>query len=368
MIRSAHATLNLPALAHNLARVRSFVPNAKIMAVIKANAYGHGMLRIARGLPGADAFAVARVDEGVALRQAGIRQRIAVLQGFTDLCELEIHAAHALEPVVHSQRQVDLLERARPAEPLAVWVKLDTGMHRLGLLPHEFAACFRRLRDCAAVRKPIAVMSHLANADMLGDTLTERQLALFREVLGAVRAECSIANSAGLLAFENARLEWVRPGIALYGVSPFPDRTGPDDGLIPVMTFRTRLIAVKRIEAGAAVGYGGDWICPHPTRLGVAAVGYGDGYPRHARSGTPVLIRGRRVPLIGRVSMDMMTLDLTECPEAEVEDEVILWGEGLPVEEIARHASTIPYELLCGITQRVQMVEVGNGDSASVRP
>jgi alanine racemase len=357
-MRSAYATLDLAAARHNLARIRSVVPKARIMAVIKANAYGHGAVRLAQALTEADAFAVARLDEALALRQAGIRQRIAVLQGFVSLTELELHAAHHLEPIIHSPRQVELLERTPLKEPLAVWAKLDTGMHRLGFLPEEFAGCFRRLQACASVRQPVPVMTHLANADMLQDTLTDRQLALFREVLNEARAECSIANSAGLLAWENARVAWVRPGIALYGVSPFPYRTGSDDGLRPIMTFRTRLIAIKALPAGAAVGYGGDWICPHPTRLGVAAVGYGDGYPRHAQPGTPILLRGKRVPLIGRVSMDMITLDLTDCPEAQVEDEVVLWGEGLPVEEIARHTATIPYDLLCGITQRVKMVEI----------
>lgn len=359
MIRSAYATLNLPAVAHNLARVRACVPGAKVMAVIKANAYGHGLVSIARSLAdaGVDAFAVARPDEGLVLRQAGIGQRIAVLQGFVDACELDMHADHGLEPVVHSPRQVDLLEQSA-LEGLPVWVKLDTGMHRLGLLADEFAPCMQRLAACAAVRKPIPVMTHLANADMLKDTLTDRQLALFQEVLAGAEAERSIANSAGLLAWEAARVEWARPGIALYGVSPFPYRSGADDGLQPVMTFRTRLISIKQLQAGDAVGYGGDWICPRPTRLGVAAVGYGDGYPRHAQPGTPVLVRGKRVALVGRVSMDMITLDLTDCPEAEVGDEVVLWGEGLPVEEIARHAATIPYALLCGITQRVKRVEV----------
>lgn len=364
-MRSAHATVNLAAVAHNLARIRFLAPKARIMAVVKANAYGHGLIRIARSLSEADAFAVARLDEGLALRNAGIRQRIAVLQGFVTPEELELHAAHHLEPVVHSPRQIDLLEQARLPEPVGIWAKLDTGMHRLGLLAEEFAPCFRRLQSCASVRQPIPVMTHLANADVLHDALTDRQLALFRDVVREVRAESSIANSAGLLAFENTRVEWVRPGIALYGVSPFPQRTGADDGLQPVMTFRTRLIAIKRLPAGAAVGYGGDWVCPHPTHLGIAAVGYGDGYPRHARPGTPVLLRGRRVPLIGRVSMDMLTLDLTDCSEAEVGDEVVLWGTGLPVEEIARHTATIPYDLLCGITQRVQMVECGRNEAPS---
>jgi alanine racemase len=358
LIRSAYAALDLAALAHNLARVRACVPQARIMAVVKANAYGHGLVRVARALSDVDAFAVARLDEGLTLRQAGIRQRIAVLQGFCDPEELELHAAHHLEPVVHSPLQVELLERAALAESLGVWAKLDTGMHRLGLLADEFPGCLKRLAACPSVRQPVPVMTHLANADVVEDSLTDRQLALFRTVLAGARSECSIANSAGLLAWEAARVEWVRPGIVLYGVSPFPGRTGADDGLRPVMTFRTRLIALKSLPAGSAVGYGGDWICSRPTRLGVAAVGYGDGYPRHARSGTPVLVRSRRVPLIGRVSMDMITLDLTDCPDARVGDEVTLWGEGLPVEDIARNASTIPYELLCGVTQRVRMIEV----------
>jgi alanine racemase len=357
MIRSAYATVDLSAVEHNLARVRSFVPDARIMAVVKANAYGHGLIRIAQALRDVDGFAVARLDEGIVLREAGIRQRIAVLQGFVGREELELHARYRLEPIIHSALQIEALERAAPGDPLAVWAKLDTGMHRLGLLPEEFPSCYERLRNCASVRQPVPVMTHLANADILKDTITERQLDLFNSVLGSRDTESSIANSAGLLAWDAARVQWVRPGIVLYGVSPFPYRTGQDDGLRPVMTFRTRLIAIKQLKAGDAVGYGGDWICPHPTRLGVAAVGYGDGYPRHAQPGTPVLVGRQRVPLIGRVSMDMITLDLTDCPACKVGDEITLWGEELPVEEIARNASTIPYELLCGITQRVKMID-----------
>jgi alanine racemase len=358
MFRSAYATVDLSAVEHNLARVRSFVPSAKIMAVVKANAYGHGLIRIARALKNVDGFAVARLEEGILLREAGIRQRIAVLQGFVGQEELELHARRHLEPIIHSARQIDALEQAQWQEPIAVWAKLDTGMHRLGLLPDEFPACYARLQACQAVRQPVPVMTHLANADILKDTITERQLHLFRAILGYCDSEWSIANSAGLLAWDAARVDWVRPGIVLYGVSPFPYRTGQDDGLQPVMTFHTRLIAIKQLKAGDAVGYGGDWICPHPTRLGVAAVGYGDGYPRHAQPGTPILIGHQRVPLIGRVSMDLITLDLTDCPDSQVGDEVTLWGEGLPIEEVARNASTIPYELLCGLTQRVKMIEI----------
>ena len=355
--RAAHVLLNLGAAARNLRRIRNVVPNARIMAVIKANAYGHGILRMARSLAGADAFAVARTDEGLTLREGGITQRIAVLQGFGSREELEEHAAADLEPVIHSDWQVDILENASLPTPLRVWLKLDTGMHRLGMLPAEFDSLLARLNACSSLAQPVPLMSHLANADDVEDAFTEHQLTLFRVITQSVASESSVANSAGLLAWHNARMEWVRPGITLYGVSPFPERTGADEDLEPVMTFRTRLISIKQVEAGTPVGYGGDWVCPHATRLAVAAVGYGDGYPRLARSGTPVLVHGQRLPLVGRVSMDMITLDLTECPAAKVGDLVTLWGEGLPVEEIASHAGTIPYDLLCGVTQRVKIIE-----------
>lgn len=357
MMPNARAVLDMAAIGHNLAQVRARAPRSKVMAVIKANAYGHGLIRFAHALQDVDAFAVARVEEGVTLREAGIRRRVTVLQGFTRREELELHARYDLEPVIHSVLQTELLESAVLEKPVSAWVKLDTGMHRLGLNEEEFEPCYRRLSRCRSVKQPLALMTHLANADVLSDPVTGRQLELFQSRVGALPGERSIANSAGLFAWENARADWVRPGIALYGASPFPHRTAAEDGLRPVMTLCTRLIAIKHLKVGDAIGYGGDWICPHPTRLGVAAIGYGDGYPRHAPSGTPVLVRERRVPLIGRVSMDMITLDLTDCPGAEVGDTVTLWGEGLPVEEIARHAQTIPYVLLCSVAPRVKIIE-----------
>jgi len=357
MSRPIHARLDWTALRHNHAIVRRHVGSAQVWSVIKANAYGHGMLRMAHSLKNADAFAVARTDEGLSLRHCGLPHRIAVLQGFVSEEELLAHAASALEPVIHSEWQVRILENVRLSAPIRVWLKIDTGMHRLGILPDEFDSLLARLHQCESVAQPVPLMSHLANADALDDRFTDHQLTLFRDVTKSVATESNIANSAGLLAWEKARSEWVRPGISLYGVSPFPDRTGNDEDLEPVMTFRTRLISIKLAEAGTRVGYGGDWTCQQPTWLGVAAVGYGDGYPRLARSGTPVLIRNQRAKLAGRVSMDMITLDLSDCPESRVGDPVTLWGQGLPVEEIARHASTIPYDLLCGITQRVRIIE-----------
>jgi len=357
MTPAAYAELDLGALEHNLSRLRDAAPQARVMAVIKANAYGHGMVRVATALPTADAFAVARVDEGMRLREAGIRQRIVVLQGFICPEELALHARHDLEPVIHSAQQIEVLERHPPADTrLGAWVKLDTGMHRLGMDPAEFPDCYRRLAANAHLKAPLPIMTHLANADVVTDTTTERQLAVFN-CIASDASERVAANSAGLLAWPASHAEWVRPGLALYGVSPFPFRSGIKDGFRPVMTLKTRLIAIKTLRRGDPVGYGGDWVCPHPTRMGIASIGYGDGYPRSAASGTPVLVSGQTAPLIGRVSMDMITIDLTEHPEARVGDAVTLWGQGLPVEEVARHAGTIPYVLLCNVTQRVHMIE-----------
>lgn len=354
---SARAVLDLPAFAHNLARLRERAPHSRVMAVVKANAYGHGLVRTARALADVDAFAVARAEEGVILREAGIRQRIVVLQGFLHAEELRMNARHGLEPVVHSLYQLGILERTKLDRPLGVWLKFDTGMHRLGLNEEEFRKARARLADLPGIRQPVPVMTHLANADVLEDPATARQLRRFHAAVPAT-VERAIANSAGLLAWDGSHAEWVRPGIALYGVSPFPARTGSEEGLRPVMTLQTRIIAIKELQRGDAVGYGGEFVCRRPTRAGVAAIGYGDGYPRNVPTGTPVLVRGQRVPLIGRVSMDLISLDLTDCLEAEVADTVTLWGNGLPVEEIARWAGTIPYVLLCNITQRVDPVEI----------
>jgi alanine racemase len=356
MVPAARAVLDMAAFAHNFARIRAAVPASKIMAVIKANAYGHGLVRAACALPEADAFAVARVEEGIVLRQAGIAQRVAVLQGYADEEGMRLSARHGLEPVIHSGFQLDLLERLDATAPMGVWLKADSGMHRLGLNEEEFARARKRLARMPQVRQPVPVMTHLANADITDDPTTEIQLRCFGRMAGG-DGEFSIANSAGLLAWEAARSAWVRPGILIYGVSPFAGRTGTDEGLKPVMTLQSRLIAIKNLNIGDAVGYGGEFVCRRPTRMGIAAIGYGDGYPRRAATGTPVLVRGLRVPLIGRVSMDMISVDLTDCPAAEIGDTVTLWGQGLPVEEIARCADTIPYVLLCNVTQRVNMVE-----------
>jgi alanine racemase len=355
--RVAHALINIGALRENLRKVKSIAPGSKVMSVIKANAYGHGLIRVAGGLSESDAFAVARTQEGIELRKAGFTQRIAVLQGFFDQDELAIYGKLSLEPVVHSAWQVDLLQSRTRGYPLKVWLKVDTGMSRLGVHPNEVEALHQRLQKCKTVHGPVSMMTHLANADSLDDPFTNRQIARFNELTADPEGERGLANSAGVLGWSDAHAEWVRPGIILYGISPFAGKTGKQEGLHPVMTLRSRIISIKDVEPGTRVGYGGDWVAGRKTKLGVAAIGYGDGYPRMARSGTPVLVRGQRVPLAGRVSMDMITIDLTDCPGAQIGDLVTLWGEGLPVELIAEYANTIPYDLVCGITRRVQVIE-----------
>jgi len=357
MTPAAVAVLNTGALQHNLGIVRQYAPAAKISAVIKANAYGHGLLRTARGLQNVDALAVARVEEGVSLRNADIAKRIIVLEGFTCSDELTALLHYQLEAVVHCQQQLQMLEQQALQNRLRVWLKLDTGMNRLGFKTAEFAAGYARLMTTPGIEKPVNIMTHLANADNVQDGKTQQQLALFRQSAADLPGESSIANSAGILAWPMSIAEWVRPGIMLFGVSPFAANIGADFGLQPVMNLYSRLIAVKSIARGESVGYGGQWLSAKATRLGIVAIGYGDGYPRQVASGTPVLVKGVRVPLVGRVSMDMISVDLTAVPEAKSGDPVTLWGEGLAVEEIARHAGTIPYTLLCGITQRVKIVE-----------
>lgn len=356
MTRPARALLSAQALRQNYQRVRAAAPNAKIMAVIKANAYGHGMAWAARVLRDADGFAVASVEEGAELRAAHIAQPICLLEGFFDAAELPEIVRHRLMPVVHHPGQLAMIEQAAGLAGLEVWLKVDTGMHRLGFPPEVAAAAAARLTACPAVAG-VRWLSHFANADNRFDTATTYQIERFLKLLDGLSVERSLANSAGILAWPASHLEWVRPGIMLYGGSPLIGHGAVELNLKPVMTLETRLIAVHRRKKGEAVGYGGDWICPEDMPVGVAAIGYGDGYPRHAPPGTPVLVNGARAPLIGRVSMDMITVDLRAQPQARVDDPVVLWGEGLPVDEIAAQAGTISYELLCCVTSRIPRVE-----------
>ncbi len=340
------------AYRQNLALVRQLAPHSNIMAVIKSDAYGHGMLAAADALHEADAFAVARTDEGVRLIRHGVNLPVLVLAGAQDADELALARRHQLQLVVQNPEQLELIQAAGSIGDLRCWVKLDTGMNRLGfnsaLLPEVLA----RLNCLDESVRLEGIMTHLADADNLDSRYTPMQLERFqRSMQGQAGMTRSVANSAAIIGWPETRLEWVRPGIMLYGISPFG---APLPGLTPVMTFKARVIALKQVQKGDKVGYGCTWEAPARQTIGVVAVGYGDGYPRRAPQGTPVLIRGRKVPLVGRVSMDTLTLDLSRHPQVQVGDEVILWGDGLPVETIAQAAGTIPYVLTCGITARVQ--------------
>lgn len=352
--------IDVSALQHNLAVARRHAPESKQLAVIKADAYGHGLLRVAQALAEADAFAVARLSEALALREAGIRKDIVLLEGVMNQDEWRLAQQHQLQPVVHQAEQIQLLQQSAGV-PLSVWLKIDTGMHRLGFQPQDAAEAARQLRECACVQGAPRLMTHLADADDRTIPHTDEQCARFDQAVAALDGEQSIANSAGLLGWPATRRDWVRPGIMLYGASPFIDSSAAELDLQPVMSLQTRLIAIHEGKKGEAVGYGGRWRCPEDMRIGVAAIGYGDGYPRHAPDQTPVLVNEQRSGIIGRVSMDMIMLDLRPCPEATIGDPVLLWGRteqgaSLPVDEVAKQADTIAYELFCRLTPRLNFV------------
>lgn len=353
MSRRPVAAINLAALQHNLRRVKQLAPNSQVLAVLKANAYGHGLVRVAQILTEADAFAVARIDEALMLRTAGIVKPLVLLEGFYEAAELPLLVANNLQTIVHNELQLQALEQATLEGQLKVWLKIDTGMHRLGIAPAQFDEFYRRLLQCSAVLPGIRFISHFSAADELAAGTTEQQLALFQHLTADKAEQCSLANSAAILAWPQSHAQWVRPGLMLHGISPFAEHTGLHYQLQPVMRLSSRLIALRKVASGERVGYGGHWQATTDTTLGVIAVGYGDGYPRHAGNGTPVWINGREVPLAGRVAMDMITVDLGADALDKLGDEAVLWGPELAIERVAAAAGTIPYELLCNITPRV---------------
>lgn len=355
----ARALIRLAALGHNFSVLKKQAAGAAIMAVVKANAYGHGLADVARALPEVDSFAVARLAEAAVLRDVGIRQPIVLLSGVYCAAELLQACASGCELVVHCESQIELLE-AHTELRATVWLKFDTGMHRLGLPVAEAASLITRLHACPAVRE-LRLMSHLANSDNIDDPMTDAQLQQFAAVASTFRGDISIANSGGIFGWPQSvrpdylqatsRL-WVRPGIALYGISPYPGKNGAELGLKPVMQFESRLVAVKPVLRGERVGYGGTWTAARDTTLGIISVGYGDGYTRYLGAGTPVLINGRMAGLAGVVSMDLAAVDLGAASEDRVGDLVVLWGDELPVEEIARRAGANAYQLVCGVMNR----------------
>lgn len=361
MSRPIVALIDEAALRGNYAVARQRAGSASVFAVVKANAYGHELAIVAGALTDADGFALLELDAAVGLRQRGLRQPILMLEGFFDPLELPLYVEHGLTAVIHSDEQVQMLRKARLRAPVAVFAKANTGMNRLGFGLRRYPAALDELARCDNVASVVA-MTHFADAD--GPRGVDWQLERFRTALGNRKLPVSTANSAALLQHPQTGGDWARPGIMLYGASPFTDITAAQLGLRPAMTLRSRLIAVQQLAAGDRVGYAGTHVADKTMRIGVVACGYADGYPRHAPSGTPVLVDGKRTVTVGLVSMDMLCVDLSTLPEAGVGSGAVLWGEGLPVEEVASAAGTVSYELLCARSARVPVAPLATRRAA----
>ena len=356
MPRPISATIDLAALRHNLAVVRRHAPHSRAFAVIKANAYGHGLDRAARTMRDADGFALLEIGPAVQLREAGYRQRIVLLEGFFDVRELPMLARHRIATVVHSREQLQMLRELAPAAVLDVLLKINTGMNRLGFNAAEVPAAVQALRSNPGVAR-ITLMTHLATADEARGVAW--QMTEFGRAAHGLKLPSSLANSAAILRYPETHFEWVRPGIMLYGCSPCADVVGSEIGLEPVMTLAGELIAIQNLKRGDTVGYGSMFAAERDMKIGVVACGYADGYPRHAPNGTPVAVDGRLAGTVGRVSMDMLCVDLSGVPDARVGSRVVLWGKGNPIENVAAAAGTVGYELMCALAPRVPVVEVG---------
>jgi alanine racemase len=356
MSRPSHVHINPAALLHNVQCVKAAAPGRKIIAMVKANAYGCGLSTVVPVLNNViDAFGVACLEEAMAVRRLGSNLPCILFQGAFTPDELEIVAQEQFECVVHHAAQLDWILRVPQKSKIKIWIKINTGMHRLGFEPHEIPEIINKLQQCAWVKDDISLMTHFASADEPNHPSNDVQIKKMNDILlPHANITRSLANSAAILALPESHAEVVRPGIMLYGVSPFPNQTGQEIGLQPVMRFSSAITAIHHYPANAPIGYGGTWQRDVPTVIGIIPVGYGDGYPRSIASNTPVWIKNHFAPIVGRVSMDMLTVDLTDCPEIQLGDEVELWGEHVPVERVAQSAGTIGYELLCKVTSRVR--------------
>lgn len=355
MPRPTQAFIDLSALAHNLTIVRQYVPHARIMAVLKANAYGHGLLHTASALKDVDGFALLELDAAISLRDAGYRQPILLLEGFFSTEELALFKKYQLSAVIHHNEQIAMLSDSQ-FHKLDLFLKINTGMNRLGLAPEQFPQIIKKLtvNQCA---NQITLMTHFACADdPLAEENVAQQLQCFEAVTKGYNYPRSLANSAAIIRYPETHTDWVRPGIMLYGASPFPDKTAPELNLQPVMTLSSKIIAVHDLKKGDRVGYHGLFQANHPMRIGIVACGYADGYPRHALTNTPVLVNNQRSRLLGRVSMDMLAVDLTGIENTGLNCPVMLWGKEISVDEVAQSAETSGYELLCALAPRVERI------------
>ncbi len=372
--RTTQALIDLSALSHNYQKVKQLAPKSKIMAVIKSDAYGHGLLKLAQHIEEeVDAFAVACIDEAIYLRQHHIQVPIIILEGFNHSQELHEVIKHDLTVVLHHHYQLEILKQHPCNSVINVWIKLDTGMHRLGFQANEITDIENFLKNTATKINCLGFMSHFACADTPDSVSNQQQMKVFQQMtqrLSNHSNSYSFANSAAIIQLNDSHFNWVRPGVMLYGVNPFFTlgessslSTEKALALKPVMTLQAKIIAIKQLKKGDSVGYGFSWQCQQDSIIGIISIGYGDGYPRHAKNGTPVLIHGQKVPLVGRVSMDMICVDLTtliQPHKVNVGDNVVLWGKGLPIETIAICSETIAYELLCGISNRVHYHYINN--------
>jgi alanine racemase len=382
MSRPTSITVDLAAIRANFRTVKQLAPESNILAVVKANAYGHGAVPVAKSIEAyVDKLTVSCVEEATELRQEGISKPIVLLEGVFEASELDWVSANQCEPVIHNEQQLQQLIQADLASPLSVWLKIDTGMHRLGIAPTEVTRFYQALHRSKNV-KGVVLLSHFSCADEISgvstglpdalgtpisaptQSFTQYQGRIFEQSLGALidanltdfdlsDLTCSLANSAAILAWPDYHLDWVRPGIMLYGVSPFSHSQANAEQLVPAMTFSSEITALRSLDAGQSVGYGNTWTAQRPSVIATVAVGYGDGYPRSAKSGTPVLVNGQRARLVGRVSMDLITLDVTDIPSVELGSKVILWGDSLSVNEVANWSDTIGYELVTRMPNRV---------------
>jgi alanine racemase len=369
MGRAATATINFDALRHNYRLAKQASNGRKAIAIVKADAYGHGAVMVARALSNeADAFGVACIEEAIELRDAGIKNPILLLEGFFTPDELQIISERNLWTAVHSVEQIKTISEHRLPKPINVWLKMDTGMHRLGIQPDAYQGAYQQLKNLTQVNKGV-LMTHFSSADEVDGAETESQVSIFNHATKNIQAEKSLANSAGTLGHENSHGDWQRPGIMLYGATPFSHSHKWADQLKSVMTLSSEVIAIHDLEKGQAVGYSKTFVCDKPTKVGTVAIGYADGYPRHAKPGTPVIVNGQQTTILGRVSMDMLSVDLTGIKDAAVGSKVELWGDHLKASDIAVYCDTIPYTLFTGITRRVHKVysHILNRDLAALR-
>ena len=356
MSRPVWARINLAALQHNLNRIKELAPKSAILAVVKANAYGHSAEQVATAIENqVNGFAVASIDEASGLVKAGIKKEIHLLSGFHESAELQAVSEWGLVPVIHTWEQIAQLEESTLSRPITVWVKFDSGMHRLGFDPSAVDRVLDRLKQLPHVAQ-LRLMSHLCCADDQDSVSTQRQIEVFDRVCGPNSLPQSLANSAGICAWPDTHRDWVRPGIMLYGCTPLLDINERDLNLQPVMSLCSKLIAINELKKGDAIGYGGDYKCPQDMSVGVVACGYGDGYPRGVSQDAELWLADRRVKLVGRVSMDLISIDLRDLPQAKVGDEVELWGENVLATEVASAANTISYEILSRVAPRVPRV------------